>query len=236
MNQFKNFEMDPAAAYYLRFHLRRYQALLNEVARVLPEYGKSPMILDVGLSFQTICLGNCFPHASIRTAGFFDGRFDNYLVRGHHTEFDLNDARFPERIPERTAEHDVVIMAEVIEHLYSPAKQVLECIKRWMKPSGTLILQTPNPVSLGKRAALLRGVNPFEMIREARTNPGHFCEFTVPEICNAVESAGLRVTSINTQNYFGRRSRIYDTLCAILPGSLHDGITLCAKKPAEPGT
>lgn len=222
--------MDPAAAYYLRFHLRRYLALLNEVAQVLPEYGKSPLILDIGMSFQTICLGNCFPDASIRTAGFFDGRFDNYLPRELHTEFDLNDARFPERFPEGIAEHNVVIMAEVIEHLYSPAKQVLQCIARWMKPSGTLILQTPNPVSLGKRAALLRGVNPFETIREARTNPGHYCEFTVPEICNAVESAGLKVTSVSTQNYFGRRSWTYDALCAILPGSLHDGITLRARK------
>jgi Methyltransferase domain len=222
--------MDPAGAYYLRFHRRRYQALLNEVAGVLPAYGKSPLILDVGMSYQTIILGNCFPDSSIRTVGFYDGRFEGRLPREHHTEFDLNDVRFPERIPVGIAEHEVVIMAEVIEHLYSPAKQVLECIKRWLKPSGTLILQTPNPVSLGKRVALLRGVTPFEMIREARTNPGHFCEFTVRDICAAVESAGLTVTSVRTQNYFGRRSITYDALCAMLPGSLHDGIMICARK------
>ena len=182
------------------------------------------------MSYQTIFLGNQFPDASIRTVGFYDGRFEGQLSHEHHTEFDLNDARYPERIPDGIAEHEIVIMAEVIEHLYSPAKQVLECIKRWLKPGGTLILQTPNPVSLGKRVALLRGVSPFEMIRDARTNPGHFCEFTVGDICDAVESAGLTVASANTQNYFGRRSITYDAMCAVLPASLRDGIMLTARK------
>ena len=223
--------MDPASAQYLQFHQRRYQVLLDEVARIVPGCSKSPSILDVGLSYQTICLKNRFPGATIRTAGFFDGRFESYLSRAEHIEFDLNDARFPERIPPRTAEHDIVVLAEVIEHLYSPAKAVLECIKRWMKPGGMLIVQTPNPVSLGKRLAVLRGINPFEMIRSELTNPGHFCEFTVPELCAAMEAAGLTVGSVKTLNYFGRRSAVYDALCAVLPGSLHDGIMLTAGKP-----
>jgi len=186
--------------------------------------------LDVGPSHQTIFLKNSFPDTSIRTAGFFDGRFERSLSRANHMEFDLNDAPFPERTPKGGVECEVVVMAEVIEHLYTPARLVLECVKQWMKPGGTLILQTPNPVSLGKRIALARGVSPFEMVREETHNPGHFCEFTVEEICAAVKSAGLTVTSAGTQNYFGRHSRIYDALCAVLPGSLHDGITLTAKK------
>ena len=222
--------MDQAGAQYLRFHLRRYQVLLDEVANLLGECSKPPLILDVGLSFQTICMRYRFPEAIIRTAGFFDGRFEGYLSRANHLEFDLNDARFPERIPKSGAEHDIVIMAEVIEHLYSPAHEVLECVKQWMKPGGMLIVQTPNPVSLGKRFAVLRGINPFEMIRREQTNPGHFCEFTVPEICAGVEASGLAVVSVKTQNYFGRRSRLYDALCALLPGSLHDGIMLTARK------
>ena len=225
--------MDPAGAQYLQFHLRRYRVLLDAVERLLPDCGKPPSILDIGLSYQTICLKNSFPDAVIRTAGFFDGRFEPYLRRENHIEFDLNDARFPERIPDGGGEHDIVILAEVIEHLYSPAQAVLECVKRWMKPGGALIVQTPNPVSLGKRLALLRGVSPFEMIRHEQTNPGHFCEFTVPDICAAVELAGLKVTSVNTQNYFGRRSVVYDALCVALPGSLHDGIMLTVRKPAS---
>ncbi len=231
LDQYLNDTTDKMGTDYLRFHLRRYQELIGEVADALRGHTGRPSILDIGMAYQTVCLLHLIPNAELHTAGFFDKRFDGVLDRDRHTEFDLNEARLPERIPTGIGEHDVVVLAEVIEHVYIPASYVLKSVASWLKPGGTLILQTPNPVSLGKRIAAVKGINPFEMIREYTMNPGHFCEFTVEDIRAAVESAGLVVTSIKLQNYFGRHSRLYNALCTILPGNLHDGITLCARKP-----
>lgn len=227
---FQEYPPDPSGEHYLKFHIRRFQALLEDVAEVLANCGPAPRILDVGLAYQTICMLKCFPQATVRTAGFYDCRFNHWLTVDNHTQVDLNDTKFPEKVQPGVPEYDVVVLAEVIEHLYVPAKPVLEHLKQWLKPGGTLILQTPNPVSLGKRVAAMRGVNPFEMIREDPTNPGHYCEFRVQDIRAAVESAGFTVTTVRTRNYFGRKSPLYDALCAILPGSLHDGITVMARK------
>ncbi len=80
---------------------------------------------------------------------------------------------------------------------------------------------------------MLRGNNPYGMIREEKINPGHFCEFTVGDLRTAVESAGLKVAEASVTNFFGSpgsQKRIYDALCAILPGDLRDGITVIARK------
>jgi 2-polyprenyl-3-methyl-5-hydroxy-6-metoxy-1,4-benzoquinol methylase len=122
----------------------------------------------------------------------------------------------------------------VLEHVYTAARPVLTFVASLLRPGGTLILQTPNAVSLGRRTSMLRGNNPYGMIREEKINPGHFCEFTVKELRQAAESANLTVAETTLTNFFespGYRKSIYDALCAILPGDLRDGITLIARKP-----
>ena len=53
------------------------------------------------------------------------------------------------------------------------------------------------------------------------------------DLRTAVESAGLTVVTATVTNFFGSagyQKRIYDVLCAVLPGDLRDGITLIARK------
>ena len=68
--------------------------------------------------------------------------------------------------------YDVIVFAEVIEHLYTAPELVLPYLRELLVLGGVLLLQTPNAVSLRKRAKLLLGVNPFERIRTERDNPG----------------------------------------------------------------
>jgi 2-polyprenyl-3-methyl-5-hydroxy-6-metoxy-1,4-benzoquinol methylase len=129
--------------------------------------------------------------------------------------------------------YDMVVMTEVIEHVHTAARVVLEYIASLLRRGGTLILQTPNAVSLYVRAGTLLGRNPHHMIREEPTNPGHFCEFTVAELRTAVEAAGFEAGEVRLANYFGdgsMRRTLYDFLCGVLPGELADGITLTARK------
>ena len=60
------------------------------------------------------------------------------------------------------AEFDVVIFAEIIEHLLNDPCKVIREIKRVLKPGGTLILTTPNVARLENIARLISGANIYD--------------------------------------------------------------------------
>ena len=214
---------------YLTFHKRRYAFLLETIRGELQ--GALDLhwrFLDVGPAFQTPLLRAAYPNAKVDTAGFVDRRFPARVGEAHF-ETDLNSADQPD-----ITGYDLIVMAEVLEHLYAPPTQVLTRIRKWLKPGGLLILQTPNPVSLGKRIQLLGGHSPFEIIREHSTNPGHFCEYTVEDLSSVAKRAGFEVADLRLTNYFGPggfKNQIYNWLCLALPGNLQDGITAVLRKP-----
>ncbi len=214
---------------YLRFHHRRYQFLLQTVQRVEKGQSSCERILDIGLSHQTLLFQQSFPQAAVDTVGYFDHRFTGQM-RGQHINFDLNHAADAAAWPVLEP-YDIVVMAEVIEHLHIAPSQVLACVASWLRPGGSLVLQTPNPISLGKRLGILIGRSPFEIIREDPTNPGHFCEYTVNDLKRLARQAKLDLTGLWLQNYFGPTNFLYNLACALLPGQLHDGITITLRKP-----
>jgi len=57
---------------------------------------------------------------------------------------------------------DLVIFAEIIEHLLNDPCRVLREIKRVLKPGGTLILTTPNVARLENLARLISGSNIYD--------------------------------------------------------------------------
>jgi hypothetical protein len=181
----------------------------------------------VGPSYETRLLREQLPGATVDTAGWFDDRFP--LREGEeHTQVDLND---PERPP--LAPHDVVVCAEVIEHLQVAVGPVLRYLGSALADDGRLILQTPNAAGLPNRLRLLLGRNPYEPIREEQFNPGHFHEYTVAELRDAVTDAGFAVERIVTANYFdhgSRKNRVYRAAGPILPPTLREGITLVASR------
>ena len=95
-----------------------------------------------------------------------------------HVQYDLNDLYHRERWPQ-IGPYDVIVMGEVIEHLYTGASTVLAGLATIVKPNGSLFLQTPNAAALHKRIQLAAGRNPYMSLEEERTDPPHFHEFTV---------------------------------------------------------
>lgn len=65
-----------------------------------------------------------------------------------------------ERLPYEGAYFDLVLFASVIEHLYNPAHALAE-IARVTKPSGIVLIETPNAVAFGRRLDAVWGKNPF---------------------------------------------------------------------------
>jgi hypothetical protein len=119
----------------------------------------------------------------------------------------------------------------VIEHLYTAPELVLAFVKRLLKPGGFLVVQTPNAVALEKRVVMLRGANPFEMIRPSRDNPGHFREYTIHELRALAARVGLEVDGAELQDYFNSQPG-YARLLARWKKSFRQGITIVYRRPA----
>ncbi|MFO7445799.1 MAG: class I SAM-dependent methyltransferase [Ignavibacteriaceae bacterium] len=245
MNNFiKNYfpleDLNEDAKQYLRVHTHRYQFLLNVVQDIrvkLPE--ANLRILDVGPSIFTKILEKSFPADTIISLGL-----EHEKSRGGHLPaqtqlekdrfffFNLNDSQFPEKwvnIPHC----DIIILAEVLEHLYTAPTLVLGFLQTCLKPGGSLVIQTPNAAALKNRILMLFGKNPFQMIRENSDNPGHFREYTLKELISISEKSGFTVDSFKYKNYFGAANiveKIYTAFTNLLPGAFKSGITIVLKK------
>ncbi len=223
-------ELDEEAHTYLAYHARRYLHLVRTVDALLRERGRleRPRLLDVGPNYQTELLRAAHPEGVVDTLGFAHPSFPP-RPEEEHVHFDLNDAYHRDRWPQ-AAQHDVVVMAEVIEHLYTSPVAVLECASTWLVSGGAVVIQTPNACALHKRLRMLAGRNPYEPIRGTRDNPGHFHEYTPSELYVAAAEAGLRVLSCDVTNYFEPATpgaRLYNEAGRLLPPGLRHGITIC---------
>lgn len=230
-DEFRRRYTDAESLHYLETHRYRWERLLDLVA------GRDPArILDVGPGFEAEAMRRRLPGATVDSLGWLDWR---YPPREHeqHVELDLNEAQSPERLPE-LPRYDVVVAAEVLEHLYTAPALVLRYLATALEPDGALIVQTPNAVALKKRLQMLRGRNPAEPIREERMYAGHFHEYTPAELAEAAVAAGLQVESCVTANYFrtgSRKNAVYARAERWLPAGLRDGITAVLVPANRPG-
>ena len=225
LEHFASWDLNDEERRYLDLHAPRFAYVLPLVADSQPK-----RILDVGPHFLTELLGISFPGATLNTLGFPNPScYREDRVAGHF-DFDLNgvqDGAAPE-LPE----HDVVVMAEVVEHLYTAPELVLAFLRSALAPGGRLVLQTPNAAAWNKRLALLRGVNPFEPIRESRENPGHFREYTAAELRRLGDDVGLEVERLELVDYFNAPMKAPARVASRLRPALRQGISVVYRRPA----
>lgn len=229
---------------YVAFHAPRFARVL-ELAEDLGA-AKAGRILDIGRSRLTELLHERFG-SPVDSLGFEP---EGETLTGHHYHFDLNDAQSSDRWRRDLPRYDFIVMAEVIEHLYTAPELVLQFIRSLMADGGTVVIQTPNAASLPKRLKLLAGRNPYDMIRTNTTNPGHFREYTVPELTRLVRNAGLHVTHRECRWYFDARfahhdpenlqyepvvGRIKNWLYPLVPSFLQYGQIVAARREGAPG-
>jgi hypothetical protein len=222
----------PAMALYLNYHRPRFifmAALLDSLITSLRQAtgSRQAEILDIGPSFETQLIPALWPDVRLDTMGMFDQRFPN-TPGGRHIELDLNDIYFPEKRP-KVEPYGIIILAEVIEHLYTAPSQILGYLASCLRPNGYLVVQTPNAAALPNRLKLLAGRNPYEMLRETRDNPGHYREYTRRELIQLGEAQGLATVRTFMSNYsFSGTvvSRVWRWFSQLLPGDFRKCITI----------
>jgi SAM-dependent methyltransferase len=198
-------------------------------------------VLDVGTSPLTLLLARDLK-VRVDSLGL-EG--DCEMGVGFHYRFDLNDAQERARWRTEIGPYDLMVFAEVIEHLYTAPELVLAYLREILVPDGLLLVQTPNAVALRKRARMLLGRNPFERIRVDRKNPGHFREYTAAELRELLIGAGFSIDRAWMKYYFDARyerhdrgdeppaplrGRIKNALYRLQPPWCQEGITIAARK------
>jgi len=98
-----------------------------------------------------------------------------------------------ETMPELPRGFDVVVMADVLEHLHDQ-RHVLDEVRRSMRPGGRLFISVPNIANLTIRLGLLFG---FFVYRERGIlDETHVRFYTLSTIRAAIENAGFEVEKI----------------------------------------
>lgn len=147
-----------------------------------------------------------------------------------------------EALPFPDAEFELVLCAQVIEHLLAPDKGLAE-LARVLKPGGRLVLSTDNRFTLSRALNAPRSV----LLRLVRGRKPAFefphRSFAVGEIARLVEAAGLRPERVETFRFHldkpldeTRAPAVQRTLDAVdraLPRHrFGDIVALLARKPA----
>ena len=226
---------------YLHYHAPRYSTLLNLVQQ---EYQEGDRILDIGRSQLTEMAVTAL-NTSVDTLGFAQ---DEDTDLGKHYHFNLNNSQEPNLWRKDLEPYDLIIFAEVIEHLYTSPNFVLSFLNSITAVGGRIILQTPNAVALHKRIKILLGKHPYEKIREDNTNPGHFREYTKQELINYSKNTGFKLKNILYGNYFDYRYqdiperpevkyqpklKLINDFYSLCPASYKPGLTCVLVKEGE---
>ena len=230
---------------YTAFHAPRYAALLRLLDRYVTP---GTALLDIGRSRLTDLMHETF-HVPVDALGFVGNETS---PQGRNWWFDLNLAIHRHEWRTDLPKYDVIVIAEVIEHLRIPPGHVLAFLRTLLNPNGVVIVQTPNAVALHKRMEMLLGRNPFEPLRDEQSNPGHFREYTKRELCDMVESQGYRIELWYAADYLdyrfvqheagheaaARTSKVgamANALYRVLPPALRPGQTVVARTSAASG-
>jgi hypothetical protein len=186
------------------------------------------------MGFETLLLRELLPESRIECLGINpDDRFKPHDEFSFHT-LDLNDvAVAPDPCPTLSRDFDLIVLMEVIEHLYTPPEVVLAYLGSHLATDGVMLVTTPNAAWLKNRIKLACGKNPFEALRSDRKNMGHVREYTKKELEVALVKAGLQVVKfsrLGLYHFSGKKDRVYSAVADLLHPSLSRTLVAVCKK------
>ncbi len=222
---------------YMHYHAPRYKVL----HKLIHDYNfDKAKILDIGNSKFSEMLSELI-NCQVDELGF---NKDSNRSFGKTIQFDLNEAQNRELWRKDIGLYDIIVFAEVLEHLYTSPCLVLKFLYSLLNKNGKLIIQTPNAAAIHKRLKLLWGINPYMLIRENNSDPGHYREYTKRELINYAIESGFEIEGFSFCNYFdykytnhqsdiinkAKHMGIINFMFSICPPDFKPGMTLILNK------
>jgi SAM-dependent methyltransferase len=206
----------PAGAYFAAHSVR-----LIRTMQLIPRGDSNSRILELGCYMQiTPALRGLLGYGEVSggymgTAGGWH-RSTATATDGEefHCRIDLFNCEI-DRFPYEDGSFDTVICCELLEHLQKDPMHMMSEIHRVLKPNGTLVLTTPNAVSIRSLRSVLLGVHPNLFSKYVMPillpETMHVREYTPKELLRLFADAGFSVQYIDTTAY-GPRPGIYQTI------------------------
>jgi SAM-dependent methyltransferase len=187
--------------------------LARDVKGKCLELGGNPYFTTMLLKQFTdldISLANYFGHAN---NGEYTQAVDYLeLARGEKNSecftfqhFNIENDSFPYA----AGEFDLVVFAEIIEHLLNDPCKVLREIKRVLKPNGTLILTTPNVARLENVTRLISGANIYDPYSGYGPYGRHNREYNRDELIQLLRFEGYEPTACFTADVHGNNAEAF---------------------------
>lgn len=214
---FKNTSFSKPEMDYIKTHINRVRRTLA-VARKYIRIGCE--VLNIGLSPFDLIGQQIFgrEHYSVLVpSSAYLQSFDENFIRSFRIVFYniASDAAPPPQ------QYDLVICAEVLEHIFADDEEVMTRLARLLRPGGYLLVSVPNAARHVNRFKLLLGRNIYmskrEIIRGVFGGYGHVREYTQQELEDLVSSR-FKIVELFGINEFG--SRFSRTLLRILPSGM----------------
>jgi 2-polyprenyl-3-methyl-5-hydroxy-6-metoxy-1,4-benzoquinol methylase len=174
------------AEYYGQF-ADRYRNTLRWIERVLPRGGR---LLDIGSGqFAVLCRHLLDCHCDVLDIDTKSADALRANGIGFHA-LDLSREVFAAERP-----YDLVVMAEVIEHVPTPPYVVFGNLVRALAPGGHLLVTTPNLYRLRNVLRLATGRHLFDyfLVPGPDQPLGHFLEYGLEQMKWHVTRAGLEI-------------------------------------------
>lgn len=197
-----------------------YGLALNETGKCL-ELGANPY-------FTTMLLEE-FTDLELSLANYFGGDEKGAAVQSvdyiglrdgakNRAEFSFSHFNIEnDEFPWGNDSFDLVIFAEIIEHLLNDPCKVLREIKRVLKPNGALILTTPNVARLENISRLVSGSNIYDPYSGYGPYGRHNREYNVHELVSLLRYEGFEVTEHFTADVHANNSALFSDLSKIIP-------------------
>jgi predicted SAM-dependent methyltransferase len=209
---------------YIEMHHRRFLDTVDRIPNgtgALLEIGAAPFGMTLMMEARLDYAIHVLNYGSPGDVQLVSARHDRHLVlpcAASNVECDS--------LPYEDARFDVVVCAEVIEHLtFDPTHMLVE-LHRILKPEGCLVLTTPNALRLFYRYDSTRRIMHGYNVHDSYSGYGpygrHNHEYTPAELRALVEGCGFVVTTLDIYDVEprpqGRRDRAYPWLLSLLFG------------------
>ncbi len=198
-------------------YLRQVRPRLNGVISLLKEERGRGLDVGIGYGLIEVVLTD---HFGVQIEGSeLPFNINSYcaipLNRGIRvTPWDLSSMP-----PFERGTFNFLVLMEVLEHLKLPPVRTISKISSLIAPGGRLILTTPNIARQANIEALQHGRNIVEAYREDLPDGldvtdyvSHIREYTISEVVEHVENAGLTIEQVLTCNQWAPHDRIDNSL------------------------
>lgn len=171
--------------YFLENNRSRFRRFVN-----LIDIEPGDRILDIGTSTFTILLNRLFPSCDVMTVDVTD-RLQNRVER-EGIEFRVCDI-VEDDLPFSSGSFDLIIFAEVLEHLFADPYQVINTVSNGLADGGELIFGTPNFLRLKNRFLIMLGRNPLKLSPPGTHGFNHVREYSMNECVKLIRNCGLNI-------------------------------------------